>query len=324
MTDGLRGSYGVDKVSVILKDADHDVRHLLGAGGTEPEDLPDLQFVEALAGLAPQYIALRRPWLGQYRASDHALLFPGASNINSIAMIPLRHKGALLGSINFGSSDGSRFTREHATDFFAHLGAIASFALENVVNRARLLRSGFTDVLTGWNNRRYLQVRLVEELARARRDGSCLVCLMLDIDHFKNVNDTYGHPAGDTVLCELAQRIESQVRVSDIAARYGGEEFVVLLPATEIESGQLLAERVRKAVSAKPIELGGGDSITITASIGIASVTPDRDVDDLKTAGDSLLARADVALYSAKSAGRDQVATEHAADSPVEDKAAQG
>ena len=237
-------------------------------------------------------------------------------------MIPLKHKGELLGSINFGSNDELRFTREHATDFFAHLGSIASFALENVVNRARLLRSGFTDVLTGWNNRRYLQVRLVEELARARRDGSSIVCLMLDIDHFKNVNDTYGHAAGDAVLCELAQRIESQVRVSDIAARYGGEEFVVLLPGTEIESGQLLAERIRKAVSAKPIDIGGGDSITITASIGIASITPERDVDDLKTAGESLLARADVALYSAKSSGRDQVATEDAGNVQAMDKAA--
>lgn len=312
MTRGLRDSYGLDKVTVVLADPDHDVRHLIGAGGGDPDELPDLRFVEALTGLAPQYVALRRPWLGPYKASDHSLLFPGESGINSIAMIPLIHKGTLLGSINFGSSDASRFTRDHATDFFAHLGAIASFALENVVNRARLQRSGFTDVLTGWNNRRYLQVRLAEELARARRDANTLVCLMLDIDHFKNVNDTYGHPAGDAVLRELAQRIESQVRVSDIAARYGGEEFVVLLPGTETESGTLLAERIRRAVSAKPIEIGGGNSVTITVSIGIASIAPERDADDLKTAGESLLARADVALYSAKSAGRDQVATEHA------------
>ncbi len=310
MTKGLRESYGLDKATVVFADPDHDVRHLLIAGGSQPDELPDLQIVEALTGLAPQYIALRRPWLGPYKASDHSLLFPGTPNIRSMAMIPLIHKGALLGSINFGSADESRFTREHATDFFAHLGVIASFALENVVNRARLLRSGFTDVLTGWSNRRYLQVRLVEELARARRDASSLVCLMLDIDHFKNVNDTYGHAAGDAVLRELAQRIESQVRVSDVAARYGGEEFVVLLPGTEIESGTLLAERIRKAVSANPIEIGGGNSITITVSIGIASIAPIRDVDDLKTTGESLLARADVALYSAKSSGRDRVATE--------------
>jgi len=322
MTKGLRDSYGLDRVTVVLADPDHDVRHLLVAGGTTAENVPGLQLVEALTGLAPQYIALRRPWLGPYKASDHSLLFPGTSNIKSMAMIPLTHKGVLLGSINFGSADESRFTRQHATDFFAHLGAIASFALENVVNRARLLRSGFTDVLTGWNNRRYLQVRLVEELARARRDAGSLVCLMLDIDHFKNVNDSYGHAAGDTVLRELAQRIESQVRVSDIAARYGGEEFVVLLPGTEIESGTLLAERIRTAISAQPIEIGDGNSITITASIGIASSAPIRDDDDLKTTGESLIARADVALYSAKSAGRDRVATEQAQSLPEAHKAA--
>ena len=322
MTKGLRESYGLEKVTVVFADPDHDVRHLLIAGGAEPDELPDLQLVEALTGLAPQYIALRRPWLGPYKASDHSLIFPGSSNIRSMAMIPLIHKGALLGSINFGSADEARFTREHATDFFAHLGAIASFALENVVNRARLLRSGFTDVLTGWNNRRYLQVRLVEELARARRDASGLVCLMLDIDHFKKVNDSYGHAAGDAVLRELAQRIESQVRVSDVAARYGGEEFVVLLPGTEIESGTLLAERIRKAVSANPIEIGGGNSITITVSIGIASIAPIRDGDDLKTTGESLLARADVALYSAKSSGRDRIAAEHADQLPAMNNAA--
>ena len=103
MTVGLRESYGLDKVTVIVKDPDHGVRHLFVASGTDPETLPDLQFVEALAGFAPQYIALRRPWLGAFKASDHSLLFPDASKIKSIAMIPLRHKGALLGSINFGS-----------------------------------------------------------------------------------------------------------------------------------------------------------------------------------------------------------------------------
>jgi diguanylate cyclase (GGDEF)-like protein len=235
------------------------------------------------------------------------LLFPGTTGIGSIAIIPLIHQGALFGSINFASPDKDRFTRQHATDFLAHLGVIATFALENVVNRARLLRSGFTDVLTGWHNRRYLQMRLIEELARAARDSTCLVALMIDIDHFKRVNDTWGHAAGDRVLAELAQRIESQVRASDIAARYGGEEFVVLMPATTTLAGRRLAERIRAAVAAGPIDVGRNESVTITTSIGIASIAPDRAARDLKTLGDSLLARADVALYRAKSAGRDRI-----------------
>ena len=320
MLDGLKESYGLETVTVVLCDPDHDVRHLLIAAGTAEEDLPGLQFVDSLSGLAPQYVALRKPWLGPYRRSDHQLLFPNTSGVAepaSIAMLPLTHKATLLGSINFGSMDGGRFTPAHATDFFSHLGSIASFALENVVNRARLLRSGFTDVLTGWHNRRYLQVRLTEEMARARRDQENLVCLMLDLDHFKQVNDTYGHGAGDEVLRELSHRIEAQVRGSDVAARYGGEEFVILLPHTGVEAGKLLAERIRNAVSTSPVVFGDGKELTITASIGIASAAPQEGDFDLKTLGESLIARADVALYSAKSAGRNRVSVYGAADSPM-------
>ena len=307
MIGGLRESYRLKYVSVVLCDPDHDIRHLLLASGTPAESFPRLVMVESLTGLAPQYVALCRPWLGDYATCDHQLIFPDTSGIATVAMIPLIFRGNLIGSINLGSDDAQRFTREHASDFLAHLGIIGSFCIENGLNRARLLRSGFTDVLTGWHNRRYLQVRLKEELARACRDSSNLVCLMLDIDHFKQVNDTWGHAAGDAVLQELAQRVEAQVRASDVAARYGGEEFVVLLPNTDDEAGARLAERIRAAVSATLIELPGGESVRITASIGIAGIAPDKDETDLKTIGDSLIARADVALYSAKTAGRNKV-----------------
>ena len=312
LVEGLRSSYGLEYVSVVLCDPDHDIRHLLLASGTPAEGFPHLLMVESLTGLAPQYIALHQPWLGAFAGCDHQLICPGAEGIESIAMIPLTHRGKLIGSINLCSGDADRFTRDHAHDFLAHLGIIASFCVENVVNRARLLRSGFTDVLTGWHNRRYLTVRLGEELARAKRDQHSVVCLMLDVDHFKNVNDTWGHAAGDAVLRELAQRIESQVRASDVAARYGGEEFIVLLPNTEIDSARLLAERIRGAISVAPIDLPCGETTSITVSIGIAEVRPGADEKDLKTLGDSLIARADVALYAAKSAGRDRVIVEAA------------
>lgn len=310
LLDGLRVSYGLHRVSLVFCDPDHDVRHLLLAAGTPAESFPGLLIKESLSGLAPQYVALHEPWLGAFAACDHQLLFPDIEGIQSIAMIPLRHRGKLIGSINLGSQDRMRFTSAHASDFLAHLGIIASYCVENVVNRARLLRSGFTDVLTGWHNRRYLAVRMNEELARARRDRSQLVCLMLDIDHFKRVNDTWGHAAGDGVLREFAQRIEAEVRASDVAARFGGEEFVVLLPTTTVAAARLLAERIRTAVAAEPVQLPNDESVTITVSIGIASATPLPDSNDLKTAGDSLLARADVALYRAKSEGRNRIATE--------------
>ncbi len=312
LTEGLRVSFGLEYVSLVLCDPDHDIRHLLLANGTPSEDFENLLIVESMTGLAPQFITLQRPWLGAFAHCDHQLICSGAGNVRSIAMIPLTYRQQLLGSINLCSADPNRFTPSHATDFLAHLGVIASFCMENAVNRARLLRSGFTDVLTGWHNRRYLIVRLSEELARARRDGARLVCLMLDIDHFKRVNDNWGHPAGDAVLREIAQRVESQVRASDVAARYGGEEFVILLPNTDVASAMLLAERIRKAVAETPIELPNGETVTITASIGISEVQPAPEADDLKTVGDSLIARADVALYAAKSAGRDRVVVEAA------------
>jgi two-component system cell cycle response regulator len=311
MTEGLRESFGLECVSVVLSDPGHDVRHLL----VTPIDdgVPDLHLVESLTGIAPQYVALRKPWLGSYAACDHQLLFLQATGIASVAMIPLRFQGELIGSINLGSADADRFTVHHASDFLAQLGVIASFSIENAMNRARLRRSGFTDVLTGWHNRRYLQARIKEELARARRDRSNLVCLMLDIDHFKQVNDTWGHAAGDAVLRELAQRIESQVRASDVAARFGGEEFVILLPNTAGEAGLQLAERIREAVAAEPFALPNDGSVDVTVSIGIANLVPDPDDNDFKSLGDALIARADVALYSAKAAGRDRVVYEAAA-----------
>ena len=313
MLVGLKASYDLPYVSVVLCDPDHDVRHLMLAADIPAAIYDGLLMVDSLTGMAPQYVALRAPWLGAYTGCDHQMIFPDAGQLASVAMIPLMHRNKLIGSINLGSDDAARFTRGHATDFLAHLGVIASFCIENVVNRARLLRSGFTDVLTGWNNRRYLQVRLNEELARARRDASNLVCLMLDVDHFKRVNDTWGHAAGDAALQELANRIDSQVRASDVAVRYGGEEFVVLMPDTDTLAGERLAERVRSVISATPFNLPSEGEVTITASIGISGVRPDPEDNDLKTIGDALIARADVALYRAKSGGRDQIAI----DEPV-------
>ncbi len=307
LVDEFRHSFRLKEVTVVLRDPQHEVRHLLMGEGAEPQKYPNVIFSDSLAGLATQYAAMRRPWLGPYSQSDHQLVFPRTQGLKSIALLPLIRQEHLIGALNFGSSDPRRFTREHATDILEHLATVAAFCLENAVNRARLRRSGVIDVLTGWHNRRYLKTRLSEELARARREGQSLVCLMLDVDHFKSINDTFGHAAGDDVLREVAQRIECEVRASDVAARYGGEEFVVLLPNTSTQEATALAERVRKSVSAEPIKLGSDRWHTVTVSIGIAVTEPHADVEDLKSVGEGLLAEADVALYRAKSHGRNRI-----------------
>jgi len=304
---GLRRSYALDAVTLLLWDPHHEIRHLLLGDHVRLEEHPDVQLVDSVIGIAPQYASLHRPWLGPYMGCDHQLLFQPPHELKSIALIPLWRQEQLHGSINFGSKDPQRFSRHLATDFLAHLGVIASFAIENAVNRARLLRSGLTDYLTGWHNRRYLQARMREELARAQRQDGSLVCLLIDLDHFKQINDRFGHLAGDLVLREAAQRVDAQVRGSDAAARYGGDEFVVLVPGIDLERACLLAERIRLAVSAAPIEIAPDQAQALTVSIGVAAVSPTRGESDLKVLGERLIAEADAALYRAKQHGRNRI-----------------
>jgi diguanylate cyclase (GGDEF)-like protein len=307
MIDGLRESYFLDAVSVVLLDPQHEMRHLLMAGGDRPDEFRQIFFVDTLVGLAPQLAALHKPWLGPFTAADHQLLFPGSAGLKSIALLPLPRKEHAIGALCFGSHDATRFTRDHATDYLGHMGTVAAVCLENAVNRARLLRAGITDFLTGWHNRRYLQQRLREELARAQRRGAPIACLMIDIDHFKGINDAYGHLVGDNVLKEFVHRIEIQMRSMDTAARFGGDEFAILLPEASAAAATKLAERIRAAVSSEPFTLTEQVQRNLSASVGVAVVSPGRDDSDFKALADRLLADADAALYRAKALGRNRV-----------------
>src|SRR5271168_2210024 len=307
MVGGLKESYSLDAVSVVLLDPQHEVRHLLIAGGDRPEEFKQIFFVDSLVGLAPQLAVLHKPWLGPFVGADHHLLFPGIPNLKSAALVPLPRKDRATGALCFGSRDASRFTRHHGTDFLAHLGAVAAVCIENAVNRARLLRAGITDFLTGWHNRRYMQQRLKEELARAQRHAGTISCLMIDIDRFKGINDGYGHLAGDIALKEIAQRIESKIRSMDTAARFGGAELAILLPESSAAEAANLAERIREVIAKVPFTLTAQIERSVTVSVGVASISPGRDETDLKAVADRLLADADAALYRAKALGRNRV-----------------
>ncbi|HWK74240.1 MAG TPA: DUF484 family protein [Povalibacter sp.] len=304
---GLLGSYGLESVTLLLWDPQHEIRHLLIADHLNTTDFPQVIFADSMVGLTPQFASFHKPWLGPYMGCDHQLLFPREQSLRSVALIPLRRQDRLQGSLNFGSADEKRFSRHLATDFLAHLGVIASFAIENAVNRARLVRSGLTDFLTGWHNRRYLNARLKEELARAQRQGTGLTCLLIDLDRFKQINDQHGHLAGDMALREAAQRVDAHIRDSDAAARFGGDEFVVLAPEISPAQAAALAERIRIAVCGTPLEVSPGVSLNLTVSIGVAGIMPERHEPDLKAAAERLLANADAALYRAKEQGRNRV-----------------
>jgi diguanylate cyclase (GGDEF)-like protein len=155
-----------------------------------------------------------------------------------------------------------------------------------------------TDGLTQVHNRRYFMGRAEEELHRAQRYGRAFSLLLIDVDHFKRVNDTFGHQVGDDVLVAVARRLGTSLRSTDVLARYGGEEFVVCLPETDIERARDAAERLRAAIDAEVVPALGR---SVTVSIGGAALTPDA------LSIPSLLKLADDALYRAKAAGRNRV-----------------
>ena len=304
---GLRTSYQLDAVTLVLNDPQHEIRHLMAGDGFLVDELREVQFVDALKDVAPRLPELDRPWLGPFFKEDHEQLVQGAVRAGSVALIPLWRNEQLDGLLVFCSRDPMRFNRELASDFLAHLGVVAAICIENSVNRARLVRSGLTDFLTGFHNRRYLQSRLREELARAQRGRQYLVCLMIDVDHFKRINDQYGHLAGDAVLREVARRVDAEMRSSDTGARFGGDEFAIVLAQSSFEDGERVAQRVLRAVSGQPIKVGTHGTETVTLSIGVAAAAPGPEVRDLKHMAERLIAEADAALYRAKSGGRNRV-----------------
>jgi len=169
-------------------------------------------------------------------------------------------------------------------------------------NLDQSLELAVTDQLTGLHNRRYMDDRLKALVERAGKGGEPVSVLAIDIDHFKKINDSFGHDAGDEVLREFAVRLASNVRAIDLAVRQGGEEFLVVMPETQIEDAHRIAERIRLHVAGSPFRiLGGAESLSVTISIGVAVTV----AGELKV--DPLLKRADKAMYEAKTSGRNRV-----------------
>lgn len=304
----LAVSYGLELVTLVLWDPNHEIQHLLLGAQIKLQDYPNVVFFDDISNLVQWFQPTRQPLLGPYRAEQHKPLFKRAAGLKSVALIPLWQQENLRGCLCFGSRDEQRFATHLGTDFLAHIGIITSFAIDNAVNRARLVRSGLTDFLTGWHNRRYLHERLKEELSHAHRAKTTMACVLLDLDHFKTINDTHGHLAGDMALQAAAERINKQIRGSDAAARFGGDEFVVLTRDVTQEQVGVLAERMRVAVSDAPLLLPDNTQHHLTVSIGVAVMTMSGAQVDIKSAAVKLLAEADAALYRAKQQGRNCVA----------------
>jgi two-component system cell cycle response regulator len=230
-------------------------------------------------------------------------------HIRSVATIPFSIDRSRAGVLFLRTDHSERQLSQDDIDFADVVirAAVATIrraqALETTrADNRRLEALATTDPLTRVLNRRALLDRLNAEVDRARRFNGVLSLLVLDVDHFKPINDTYGHLAGDSVLRQLGALLDDAVRKVDIVARYGGEEFVMLLPETTREGGILFAERLRERIAAKPFDVGIENPVHLTVSVGIASFPSPR-----VTTTEDLFARADEALYRAKSGGRNRV-----------------
>ena len=189
-------------------------------------------------------------------------------------------------------------------DYLEQLTRQAAATINRANTYSTILQYATLDALTNLNNRRQFETRLGQEISIAKRQNNPLCAMMIDIDFFKRVNDTYGHAAGDEVLRTVAGIIKDTLRESDIPSRYGGEEFAVLLPFTKLEEARIVGERLRAAVESAPIPINqdslDAQTINVTISMGLAEY-------DKQETGEVLFERADKALYEAKTGGRNRV-----------------
>jgi len=218
--------------------------------------------------------------------------------VRQFCVAPLRLGKHVHGVLAVAGQD-SAFTAGDS-DLVASTAEQISLALERYRFLAVVQRQASVDDLTGLYNHRFLIDSLGQQVALAERLGTSLAILMLDIDHFKALNDTHGHSAGDLALTTFAQTVLGNIRRADLAARYGGEEFVVLMPNTSAQEAFVVAEKIRAAVGATDVELPDRPPVRLTVSVGVAAYPDDTD------SASELFGLADDALYDAKRMGRDR------------------
>lgn len=220
-----------------------------------------------------------------------------SANVNSLLCVPLIAKGEVIGVVNISNKKNNRLFNKQDLEFMEALANQAAIAIDN----AKLYELATKDGLTKLYTHRHFFTLLDTELKRATRYKHVLSVIMMDIDNFKNINDTYGHAVGDKVLREVAGVIRNTVRKIDMPARYGGEEFAVILPETNGADASIIAHRLRRKVEDLDVTLNDGTKINITISVGIASF-PDVSEDEL-----TLMDFADKALYESKHHGKNCV-----------------
>ena len=267
-------------------------------------DVPRLRLGQGRIGwVAQSGTPLRLP--AEAAAAPSALA--GEPDAGSQVLVPLLGRGQVIGVLALLRDEDEQFQQADLDTLMSFAGQ-ASVAIENVMLHREAQRLSVTDPLTGLWNFRYFQIQADRELESAARFQRPVSLVIIDIDHFKTVNDRRGHQVGDEVLGEVARRIRDSTRVPDVVARYGGEEFLVLLPGTNASGALATAERIRRAVGVAPVRLSEDrldgrpeGLLPVTCSVGVATYPIHAET----FAG--LLRAADAAMYVAKARGRDRV-----------------
>lgn len=293
-------------VRTAIEACDADAGRMVPVDSREIEEVrlvDDPALLKALEAAEMQVFAPDRPAEPVHEAMEgiHALAMPLVGRHDE------EGEAETIGAISIARR-GADFTIEQC-DLLAYLATQTSVSLENADLHRRISRQAITDELTGLSNVRHFHDLLDQEIERAQRFNNHIGLVMVDIDNFKQVNDSYGHPQGDLVLKEIARVLQEQSRDIDYPARYGGEEMSVILPQTDIEGAAMLAERMREAVEELEVRrLDGQGVLKMTASFGVAALPGSA------TEKRYLIAVADEALYRAKHGGKNRV--ERAAPTP--------
>lgn len=306
--------FRIDEIRLYLIDQFHDIERLLTK--SYQHHYQGLEFIDSEPCQLQLATIPDHPVMGSQVPDNYSWLIgtDDYGRFKSAALLPLKRGSELIGIKLLLSENANRYHKTDSTIFLDKLAAMTAIAIENCINRQRIMEMGYQDGLTSAYNRRYFDRQLKSEIARSIRNKTDLAILFIDADYFKQVNDTYGHQAGDAVLVKLVDLMHNQVRSSDIVSRYGGEEFAIILPDTGLQIAKGVAERIRQKVADQKLVFNDIE-LNITVSIGLASLSQVKYQTDPASKSflapnnldQLLLKNADEALYQAKRSGRNRV-----------------
>lgn len=282
--------------SVMLLDASRKRLLAKAAYGVRTERMQSLSFRigEGVAGWVVEHG--ESALIPDVSKDARFLVLPGDQTpISSMVCVPLIARGERVGVVTVTSAKADAFGAG-SLELIRFIAMTIALDIENV----RLHRVAVTDPLTGVYNREFLMQRLPQEIETAAERDRTLSVAMIDVDHFKSVNDHYGHGVGDVVLTEVARRLRSAIRAGDVLVRYGGEEFLVVLPKADAGRAWEVGERMRQRICERAFDVGDGLALLLRVSVGIAQWRVGEKMP-------ALIERADAALYSAKDRGRNRV-----------------